>query len=89
MLMKKTTADFSMPAEINPSEIVDLRGLEAPEPIVRILTACTQMDADEHYVVHLPHVPSPLFPHLASRGLAWQVYEQVDDSALVVIRRST
>ena len=89
MLMKKTTADFSIPADIDPSEIVDLRGLEAPEPMVRILTACTQMDAHERYVAHLPHVPSPLFPHLESRGLAWQVYEQADDSALVVIRSST
>ena len=87
--MKKTAPDYLIPEELSLADIIDLRGLEAPEPMVKILLACTQMDPDDHYVAHLPHVPSPLFPHLESRGLNWEVYEQADGSALVAIRRST
>ena len=57
--------------------------------MVKILEAGLQLGPNDHYIAHLPHVPHPLFPHLESRGLAWQVYEQEDGSALVVIRRPT
>ena len=69
-------------------EVIDLRGLEAPEPMEKILLACTNMAVDEQYLAHLPHVPEPLFPHLEMRGLEWQVFEEPDGSALVLIRRT-
>ena len=84
--MKKTAPDFSAPEGINSSDIVDLRGLEAPEPMVQILLACTRFGPDDRYVAHLPHVPSPIFPHLESRGLAWEICEQKDGSAILTIR---
>jgi hypothetical protein len=68
-------------------DINDLRCLEAPEPLVRILTACTKLEGDEVYLAHLRHVPHPLFPHLKTRGMQWKVFEQEDDSALLLIRR--
>ena len=87
--MKKTAAVYSLPKGFNQSDIIDLRGLEAPEPMVKTLLACTQLGLDDHYLAHFPHVPNPLFQNLESRGLNWEVYEQADGSALVAIRRTT
>ena len=85
--MNKTLSDcFSIPANELP-RIVDLRDLEAPEPMQKILLACTQMGTDDKYLAHLPHVPNLLFPHLETRGLRWQVHEKADGSALLLIRR--
>lgn len=87
--MNKTVSDyFSIPLNELP-DIVDLRGLEAPEPMEKILLACAQLGQDDYFLAHLPHVPDPLFPILATRGIGWQVFEQVDGSALVLIRRSS
>ncbi len=69
-------------------DINDMRGLEAPEPMVRILTACTELKGDEAYLAHLPHAPNPLFPLLETRGMQWKVFEEEDGSALVLIRRA-
>ena len=85
---KTVTEHFSGLAKDLPN-IVDLRGLEPPEPMEIILTACTRMGLDDKYLAHLPHVPSPLFPILETRGLIWQVFEQEDGSALLLIRRGS
>jgi len=69
-------------------EIVDLRELEAPEPMEKVLMACSQLDVTDRYLARLPHVPAPLFPHLESRGLSWCVHEEVDQSALLLIWRA-
>lgn len=87
--MGNTVFEYALPATLDPADIVDLRGLEAPGPMVRILEDCTRLDAEGHYLAHLPHVPHPLFPHLQSRQLAWQIHEQTDGSAVLLIRRST
>jgi len=87
--MSKSIAEyFSVPVDDLP-EIIDLRNLEAPEPMEKILLACAQLGPDGSYLAHLPHVPNLLFPHLETRGLEWQVHEQTDGSALVLIRRSS
>lgn len=70
-------------------DIIDLRGMEAPEPMQRILTICTGMGKDDSYLARLPHVPSMLFPHLVARGLAWRVHEEQDQSALLMVRRES
>jgi len=68
-------------------DIVDLRDLEAPEPMERILIACAKLDPGMSFLARLPHVPHPLFPHLKSRNLQWQVLEEPDESALLLVRR--
>jgi len=83
--MENTVFDYVLPLGLDPADIVDLRGLEAPEPMVKTLEACTKMDAGDHYVAHFPHVPHPLFPHLEARDLAWHVCEQTDGSAVLII----
>ena len=75
--------------EYEKPDIVDLRDLEAPEPMEKVLLACAQLDAGEFFLAHLPHVPMPLFPHLELRGLRWWVYEEADQSALVLIRKES
>ena len=70
-------------------EIVDLRNMEAPEPMEKVLLACAKLDEGKFFLAHLPHVPMPLFPHLELRGLRWWVYEEADQSALLLIRKDT
>jgi len=70
-------------------DIVDLREMEAPEPMQIILMACTRMGKEESYLARLPHVPSMLFPQLVARGLAWYVHEEEDHSALLMVRRES
>jgi len=85
--MNKSLSDYFSLTGRDIPEIVDLRGLEAPEPMEKILMASAQLKQDDIYIAHLPHVPAPLFPHLESRGLQWRVFEETDGSALVLIRR--
>lgn len=87
--MDKTVSDYFAVAADELPDIIDLRHLEAPEPMEKILLACTQMGADSKYLAHLPHVPNPLLPHLEARGLSWQLYEKDDGSVLILIRRQT
>jgi len=87
--MTKTVSDkFGVLGDETPA-IVDLRDLEAPEPMEKILLACSQLGNGKFFLAHLPHVPMMLFPHLESRGLAWWVHEEPDQSALVLIRKGT
>ena len=51
------------------SRIVDLRGLEAPEPMVKILLSCSELGPHDTFIGRIPHAPHPLFPHLQARGL--------------------
>ncbi len=85
--MTKTVSDkFAVLGDETPA-IVDLRNLEAPEPMEKILIACAQLNLGEFFLAHLPHRPNLLFPHLESRGLSWWVHEEPDQSALVLIRK--
>jgi len=68
-------------------DIADLRGLEAPEPMERVLLACTGLRPGEVYLARVPHVPMPLFPHLESRGLNWRVHEDPGQGVLLAVFR--
>ena len=87
--MQKSVSDcFNLPGIILP-DVIDLRTLEAPEPMEQILLACAQLGADEYFLARLPHTPYPIFPHLESRGLVWQLCQEAEDSTLILIRRRT
>ena len=73
----------------NIPEIIDLCDLEAPEPMVRILSAGAQLGSEDIYLARLPHVPFPLFPLLEQRELDWQIHEEEDGRVLILIRRQS
>ena len=85
--MNKSLADYFSTGEEDLPEAVDLRGLEAPEPMEKILLACAQLVPNGVFLAHLPHIPHPLFPHLETRGMLWQIHEKADGSVLLLIRR--
>ncbi|MCP4333435.1 MAG: DUF2249 domain-containing protein [Gammaproteobacteria bacterium] len=62
--------------------------MEAPEPMQHVLLAGSRLDGDETYFARLPHVPHPLFPLLRERNLHWWVHEEVDQSALLAVRKA-
>ena len=71
----------------NIPDIIDLCNLEAPEPMVKILSAGAQLGSEDIYLARLPHVPFPLFPLLKKRELDWQIHEEEDGRVLILIRR--
>jgi AcrR family transcriptional regulator/uncharacterized protein (DUF2249 family) len=66
--------------------LLDLRRLEAPEPMERILAASAELGPGDRLVARMPRVPKLLLPHLADRGLAWSVLESSDGTALLHLR---
>jgi hypothetical protein len=87
--MNKSVSDIFTVLGSQTPDIVDLRDLEAPEPMEKVLLACSQLDAEEFFLAHLPRVPTMLFPHLETRGLNWWVHEEEDHSALLLIGKNT
>ena len=87
--MNPSISEYCASQNVATPAIHDLRDLEAPEPLVKILTACAKLKGDEAYLAHLPHVPNPLFPHLKARGMQWKIFEEEDGSAVVLIRRAS
>ena len=69
--------------------IDDLRDLEAPEPMERILAATARLAPGEAYSAHVPRFPRLLLPRLEERGLLYEVVEEPDGTALVQVRRPT
>lgn len=87
--MVKTVSDCFAVLGSQTPEIVDLRNLEAPGPMEEVLLACSQLDAGEFFLAHVPRVPTLLFPHLESRELHWWVHEEADQSALLLVRKES
>ncbi len=53
-----------MPDDIS----LDLRGLEPPEPLERVLTALSTLRPDQRLVLLIPREPVPLYRILARNG---------------------
>jgi len=67
--------------------IMDLRDLEAPEPLKRILEASALLTPGETLMARTPRYPRALLPQLDERGLDWKAIEEPDQSALVWVGR--
>ncbi|HEX6030250.1 MAG TPA: DUF2249 domain-containing protein [Tepidiformaceae bacterium] len=65
---------------------IDNRGLEPPEPMVRILGALAQMDDSDEVVALMDREPFPLYAELERRGLAW-VFDEGEEHHRLTIRR--
>ena len=72
------------PSAATPENLLDL---EAPEPLERILVATAALAPGESYTARTPRHPRMLLPRLEERGLAFEVYDELDGSALVHVRK--
>ena len=70
------------------SLVLDVRGLEPPEPLMRTLAALESLPADMVLVQVNSRVPQLLFPMLAERGFACEVDDSRADVVIVKIWRA-
>jgi uncharacterized protein (DUF2249 family) len=66
---------------------LDNRGLEPPEPMVRILEALNDLAGGAELTAHLDREPLLLYPHLETRGFAHRIDAEADGSYLIHIWR--
>jgi uncharacterized protein (DUF2249 family) len=76
--------------ETAPTEIVDVdaRGLEPPQPMVKILEALTDLPGNAALNARTDRRPVHLYPMLEARGFAGESEEQPDGSFITHIRRA-
>lgn len=58
-------------------QALDLRGLQPPEPMVRIMQALERAPHEPLRVI-LPHEPAPLYRMLAERGFRYSGTQRAD-----------
>jgi len=63
-------------AEQSDPEIMDLRELEPPEPMVRVLTVLEEMKSGDTLVALLPRKPVYLLPQFDEAGHTYSLVEQ-------------
>ena len=67
---------------------LDNRGLQPPEPMVRILAALGTLEDGTELAVLMDREPFMLYPELERRGFEWDFTEQ-DEDYLLTIRRAS
>lgn len=67
--------------------VLDVRGLEPPEPMVRTLEALEDLPAGATLLQVNVRVPRFLLPRLEERGFTWEIDERADDEVRLRIRR--
>ena len=78
---------FARSAAPAPPPALDLRGLQPPEPIVRIFQALERSPGEALRVI-LPHEPLPLYALLRERGFSWSGAERADGGYELLIEAS-
>jgi uncharacterized protein (DUF2249 family) len=66
---------------------LDLRGLEPPQPVVRILDALERAPGNPLRVL-LPHEPQPLYGLLREQGFEWSGAQRADGGFELTIRKA-
>lgn len=66
---------------------LDNRGLEPPQPMVRVLDALEGLADDDVLVVRNDRRPLFLFPELEERGYAYETEPLEEGGFLITIRR--
>ena len=69
--------------------VLDVRGLEPPEPMVRTLAALEALPAGEALVQVNERVPQFLLPVLTERGFDYEIDASAADRVVVRIRRAS
>lgn len=71
-----------------PSELeLDVRGLEPPQPMMRVLEALEDLPAATKLHARTDRRPMHLYPLLEARGFVGESEEQGDGSVVTIIRR--
>lgn len=63
--------------------VLDLRDLEPPEPLERVMSAVRGLGPADVFIAHLPRHPRWLLPHLARTGHSHEIVELCDGSAVL------
>jgi hypothetical protein len=84
---RSARADTTPPAFHAPAPPLDLRGLQPPEPIVRIFQALERAPREPLCVI-LPHEPVPLYGLLRERGFSYRGSPRPDGGFEVLIEPS-
>jgi TusA-related sulfurtransferase len=66
---------------------LDARGLEPPQPMMKILEAVATLPSDATLAAHTDRKPMLLYPQLEQRGFMYETVKQTDGSHLTHIRR--
>jgi hypothetical protein len=69
-----------------PYDTLDLRGLPAPEPLVRALNAADALPPGAALELFTPMLPMPLIDALSGRGLRVTAQQLPDGSARVLVQ---
>lgn len=69
--------------------IIDVRGLEPPEPMMRTLAALEDLPKGKTLVQVNQRVPQFLIPQLGARGFVYEVREQSEDLVRIFIRHAS
>ncbi|HET6434750.1 MAG TPA: DUF2249 domain-containing protein [Xanthomonadaceae bacterium] len=78
--------DPAMPAANADGPVLDLRGLAAPEPLLRALEAADTLAPGESLELLTPLLPTPLLQALGERGFIARARVLADGSARVRVR---
>lgn len=81
-------AQVATPASSSAVQEVDVRGLEPPEPLVRILDALESLPAGAMLRAHTDREPCHLFGEAKQRGFRHDCHEQPDRSWITVLARA-
>ena len=69
------------------SKVLDLRDLEAPEPMERLLLAAADLEPGRRVIAQTPRVPQLLLPRLANDGVSFAVRQESDGTGLLLLWR--
>ena len=70
----------------NAEIVLDARGLEPPEPMVRTMEALDQLAVGKKLLFLLPREPYPLYRALTVNGFSWQTTLRPDGTVEVLIQ---
>lgn len=66
---------------------LDNRGLEPPEPMLKILEATARLEPGQSLIAHNDRKPIFLFPKLEERGLIYDVHDLPDGTVEITVSR--
>jgi len=69
--------------------VLDVRGLEPPEPMVRVLKALDRLAPGQRLEVRHSRRPTLLYPQLEDRGFVHETDEPESGLVRIVIRQPT